>query len=607
MSEFKSINGYTVKDETARTNITSLQTSMSTAESNITSLQTDMSTAQSDIASLQTSVAGKKDTQSAVSDPSASGTTITAIDTISQNTAGVITATKKTIRSATSSQTGVVQYGTSTPNADGTASVGSGNAARVDHVHPLNVDTTVPATLTAITGTSATGSASTYARRDHTHAVSIRTASTSQSGITTLSDSITSSSTSVAATANAARKASIKMTEGTWATIKGYRDAGTLTPGMLYRITDYVTTTVLSGTQSAGNQFDIILEATDESHFSEEARACIHDGDTYFADANIDAWKIWYCIDNDTTRFTWADSTNGTGVIYRMIDQNNNDLPYDFKNIQFLRYYISARTDTNKPSAFVGKYYSKSTTLNGYTVSSDTYKYFYTFATQSSGTNNDVDCSLTGFENVDDGEYLHFVCNNKIETCYPNSDSPSVILQTLNNNVFFCGWGDSDDGGCYGNTIGSYFYGNTIGSSFYSNTIGSYFSSNTIGSYFYGNTIGSYFYGNTIGSYFYGNTIGSYFSSNTIGSYFSSNTIGSSFYGNTIGSYYRWNNFQGGHRYISSTVDGTSSSYVQKYVFLAGTGNVTGSTVISVTLTAGNALTYYVKNSAATTLTTEAA
>lgn len=64
---------------------------------------------------IQTQLNGKqasgsyKTVQTAKSDPTASGTTITAIDTISQNAQGVITATKKTIRSATTSQTGVVQ------------------------------------------------------------------------------------------------------------------------------------------------------------------------------------------------------------------------------------------------------------------------------------------------------------------------------------------------------------------------------------------------------------------------------------------------------------------------------------------------------------------
>lgn len=49
-----------------------------------------------------------KTTQTAKTDPTASGTTITAIDTISQNANGEITATKKTIRSASATQSGVM-------------------------------------------------------------------------------------------------------------------------------------------------------------------------------------------------------------------------------------------------------------------------------------------------------------------------------------------------------------------------------------------------------------------------------------------------------------------------------------------------------------------
>lgn len=54
---------------------------------------------------------GGKPTQSAVSSPSASGTAISFIDTISQNANGVITATKKTVRDASASQSGVVSTG----------------------------------------------------------------------------------------------------------------------------------------------------------------------------------------------------------------------------------------------------------------------------------------------------------------------------------------------------------------------------------------------------------------------------------------------------------------------------------------------------------------
>ena len=61
---------------------------------------------------------GKKNTQTAVSDPTASGTGISYIATISQNTQGVITATKSTVRTATTSQTGVVKLSSTSSSTD---------------------------------------------------------------------------------------------------------------------------------------------------------------------------------------------------------------------------------------------------------------------------------------------------------------------------------------------------------------------------------------------------------------------------------------------------------------------------------------------------------
>lgn len=136
------------------------------------------------------------------------------------------------------------------------------------------------------------------------------------------------------------------MVETTYAELKSMRDNGTLTPGMWYRITDYECTTTQSNTISAGNKFDVIVLATGTNSLSEQARAINHTpqgGETdYFANSNLSAWQIWYCLDNATTRFTWADSTNGKGVIYRMIDEWGNECGYDFKNIMYVRYKLIA-------------------------------------------------------------------------------------------------------------------------------------------------------------------------------------------------------------------------------------------------------------------------
>lgn len=122
----------------------------------------------------------------------------------------------------------------------------------------------------------------------------------------------------------------------TYEELKTKRDEGSLIPGLWYQITDYRASTTQDNTSVGAGQFDILVLATSENTLSEEAKATRHEGDTYYPDyVRFNAWKLWYCLDNDSNRFYWADEENGTGVIYRMIDEWNNDCPYDFKSIIF--------------------------------------------------------------------------------------------------------------------------------------------------------------------------------------------------------------------------------------------------------------------------------
>ena len=103
MADVKNINGYTIKDSTARSNIGTLN-SLGT---------TDKTSLVAAINEVNTAVAGKqaagdyKTTQTAKTDPSASGTTITAIATITQNANGEITVTKKNVQMVSASISGV--------------------------------------------------------------------------------------------------------------------------------------------------------------------------------------------------------------------------------------------------------------------------------------------------------------------------------------------------------------------------------------------------------------------------------------------------------------------------------------------------------------------
>ena len=140
--------------------------------------------------------------------------------------------------------------------------------------------------------------------------------------------------------------------EVTYSALKDMRDNGKLVSGQFYRITDYITTTAQAETQSAGHAFDVVVVALDSHTLSETANAVQHNGDSYFNGCKLSAWELKYCLDNDTTRFAWADTENGKGVIYYMKDEYNNECPYDFKNIQF------RRVDANTITIIRGIYYN---------------------------------------------------------------------------------------------------------------------------------------------------------------------------------------------------------------------------------------------------------
>lgn len=350
-----------------------------------------------------------------------------------------------------------------------------------------------------------------------------------------------------------------KLVKITYSELKLLRDNSQLTPGSFYRITDYVTTTTQSETQSANQPFDVIVLALSENTLCEDAKAILHEGDTYFADSDLSSWELKYCLDNDKTRFEWADETNGKGVIYYIKDEFNNECPYDFKNIMF-------------------KYDDK---------------YYYTFSFIS---DNDYVEDLILRQDLTNDEGLRYgtYCNI-IKPYYPES---KILTQSLNNNIFIFNGLKYEYYGCYNNifnvnccnniiycscfvsnTFGSYcqsnifedtcefntfgdrcssnFFGhgccrNTFGHCFEHNTFGEYCSDNIFKNHCYSNSFGEYCCNNTFGYYFEHNTFGEYCNSNTFGDNCASNTFidncesnsfGNSCTSNTFGVYCCYNIF----------------------------------------------------------------
>ena len=328
------------------------------------------------------------------------------------------------------------------------------------------------------------------------------------------------------------------LTEITWRDLVDLRNRGGLIPGMQYRITDYITTTTQEGTRSAGHQFDIIVTADDRGTLNEEARAINHKfdnpNDDYFKDCDLNAWKIWYSLDNDTTRFDWVDNIydgDGNpvrGVIYRMIDEFNNDCPYDFKNIQFYRKWNSSKSSWSIISYdFTGVP-------------------CYTFS--SSG-----DSSTTSFTD------MSLVASNRV---YSNVIKEHIYLrsikQILNNICFF---GDDN----YSNTFRNNCSENTFGNSCHSNTFGNDCSENTFGNSCTGNTFGNSCTGNTFGNNCDSNTFGDSCTSNTFGDDCSYNVFGNYCWLNSFGSYDSFNTFGNNCKNIKFTSDSSASTKYNYY------------------------------------------
>lgn len=178
----------------------------------------------------------------------------------------------------------------------------------------------------------------------------------------------------------------MQMQSVTYAELVALRDGGKLVAGQWYRITDYVTSVSqtpddrsgMAMIRSAGHPFDIIVRADASGTLNETSFAAPHARDTYFAGQRMEAWRLSYCLDNDTERFPWCDPT-GTGVIYWMRDEKGNDCQYDFKNVQFLRFQLNgpAGMDSRFLGAPVGQYFADRQITDGSPLSVHCYEGYF--------------------------------------------------------------------------------------------------------------------------------------------------------------------------------------------------------------------------------------
>lgn len=189
----------------------------------------------------------------------------------------------------------------------------------------------------------------------------------------------------------------------------------------------------------------------------------------YFTDANLPAWEIKYSLDNDDTRFAWADTENGKGVIYYMKDEWDNECHYDFKNIMFKR-----------NAEWFTEHDDWCQSIFGESIDYD--KWFYTF-TWIDENGETQDLSLIGNTLLNDEQQLDGIYSNKIgvASAYSMGINKKTV-EALSGNIFVnSSTYDTLFYGCKGNVLGADCVENTFGPDCKYSLLDSYCKYNTVG------------------------------------------------------------------------------------------------------------------------------
>ncbi|MBR0161967.1 MAG: hypothetical protein IJQ02_11890 [Oscillospiraceae bacterium] len=326
----------------------------------------------------------------------------------------------------------------------------------------------------------------------------------------------------------------------TYAELKALRDAGELVPGMHYHMTDYVCTAVGENCEVVSHPYDIVVTADTESHLNENASACLHEGDSYYADADsfadLGLWELKYCIDNDTGRFSWADAENGKGVVWYLKDEHRNEAYYDFKQIRQKKFKV---TSSSCSADLVGQWSPAGASIDGIWRDPTQSAYFYTFCDPSTP---DVDASVFSDE----------VYDNVI---YPLS---SGILLTMQNV-----------------TMGAGCHTNIIGHDCQKISLSNQCSNNQIGDASQNMILGPKAKDNSFGAEGYNIAIGGESQDNHLGE--GCQAISLNAKGNTVGETVGWTTIKGNHNEIGS---GCSSVNIES----GSSDNVVGQGASSITV-----------------------
>lgn len=303
--------------------------------------------------------------------------------------------------------------------------------------------------------------------------------------------------------------------------------AGSLVQGQKYLINDYRTVHQIPNTTdiNTGDLEPLIVTAATSNTLSPVAISTTFPKDI-----------IWYNFEQDSTKVTGSTK----GFIYRRIDTvQNNDIPFDFRNVKFRRWQINVTTQD--ATGAVGFY------LRGKIVKKTGTNELYIKLNNESGVlfaDNSSWQQLYGFSNLEYisptngnwilGSYnltIYIPCSSLYQDykMWSNdlyySDATNNFLQKPSQNILIKTNNVITAGGFKNNTIDKDFYNNTISSNFFSNKISELFCNNLVSFNFWYNTILLNFENNFINNLFQNNIINCSFVSNIIGAGFSFNSF----------------------------------------------------------------------------------
>ena len=322
----------------------------------------------------------------------------------------------------------------------------------------------------------------------------------------------------------------------TYAELVALVSAANLVVGRKYIIRDYQTIHVIPNTSdiNVGTVEPLVVTAIQSNKIDCVVQSIVYPNDI-----------IYYSLTNSNA------VVNGStkGYIYRRIDTvQNNDLPFDFREVKFRRWQLNVTTQdatgavSNYTTGDVVKKTStneiyiklNNTTAVAFTNTSSWMLLPFSNASYSSPTAtnwvliNDfigvsIPCSAsyTDYKAWSSDSFYSTAYNNKI------SSNTNVEILTNNNTVFFGGFVVNNTMNCLfkNNSILGYFSNNNINASFNDNAIATYFTGNSVNVFFNNNVIGQSFDNNDIAGYFYSNVVNYDFKYNKIGSGFNNNTV----------------------------------------------------------------------------------